>query len=83
MQDTDRLTKNFERLLDKIKGLEADKQVLEERLVSSQVQQQGLQQRLELMEKDGEIDQREMLTLRELYSIVARALKESEGAKSV
>jgi hypothetical protein len=83
MQDTDRLTKNFERLLDKIKALEADKQALEERLAASQVQQQGLQQRLELVEKDDEIDQREMLTLRELYSIVGRVLKESEGAKSV
>ncbi len=83
MQDTDRLTKNFERLLDKIKALEADKQALEERLAASQVQQQGLQQRLELVEKDGEIDQREMLTLRELYSIVGCVLKESEGAKSV
>jgi predicted nuclease with TOPRIM domain len=82
MQDTDRLTKNFEKLLDKIKGLEADKQLLEEKLTASQARQQELQQKSESMKK-GEIDQKEMSTLRELHSTVARMLKESEEMKIV
>jgi chromosome segregation ATPase len=46
MQDTERLVKNYEKLLAKVKDLEEAKRTLEERLATSQNQQQELQEKL-------------------------------------
>ncbi len=74
MQDTERLVKNYERLLGKVKDLEEEKRLLEERLAAGQVQLRELQ-------KQVEIDPKEVLAIKELRSAITRLIKDSETIK--
>lgn len=51
MQDTERLVKNHEKLLGKVRELEETKRTFEERLATSQKQQQELQQQKQILEE--------------------------------
>ena len=79
-QDVDQLIRNYEKLRDKMRGLEEEKRQLERRLATSEAEQQRPRQGTESGEKRTEISSNEMLTLKELRSIVARALRDSETA---
>jgi len=51
MQDTERLVKNHEKLLGKVREFEEAKRTLEERLATSQKQEQELQKKLTISQK--------------------------------
>ncbi|MFH0848374.1 MAG: hypothetical protein V1857_02580 [archaeon] len=79
-QDVDQLIRNYEKLLNKMRGLEEEKRLLENRLAASESERHELRQRLAPGETTTETNSQEMLTLKELRSTVSRLLKDSETA---
>ena len=76
-QEAARLMRNYEKLLGEVKVVQGEKRQLQERLVASEAQQQGLQQKLTSIEKQIETTgSKEMFTLKELRSHVARVLQD-------
>ena len=82
-QDVDQLIRNYEKLLGKMRSLEEEKRQLEKRLAASDAERRELRQRQKSSsgEEGLAISSNEMLTLKQLRSIVDRVLTDSESVR--
>ena len=78
LKDAEGLVGKYEKLLGRVRELEAQNRLLEERLAANQSQQLELQERLAALEKQVEIDSKGTATIKKFRSTVSRLLKDSE-----
>ncbi len=84
MQDTERLVKNYEKLLAKVKDLEEAKRVLEEKLATSQTQQQQLQQEKQILEEKLATSQKQQQEIQQkLGSLEKQSEIDAKGVSTI
>lgn len=84
MQDTERLVKNYEKLLAKVKDLEEAKRTLEERLATSQKQQQELQQQKQILEEKLATSQKQQQEIQQkLASLEGQSRIDAKGGATI
>jgi len=84
MQDTERLVKNYEKLLAKVKDLEEAKRILEEKLATSQRQQQQLQQEKQILEEKLATSQKQQQEIQQkLGSLEKQSEIDAKGVSTI
>ena len=78
LQDSEHLADRYESLLGRVKELERDKSILQEKLKTAEKEVQHLRQNLKPLEDRMKIDQENLSKVKGLHSNVARLLRKEE-----